>query len=527
MIKSSASGLARRVLALALSAAVACVASPLRTPGAIAGPIDLPDIGSSSDALLSTGGEVRLGKAFMRSVRQALPVLEDPLVTDYVETLGRSLLAADPSSRGSYTFFVVDQPVVNAFAGPGGYIGVYAGLISATQSESELAAVMAHEIAHVNQRHLLRSAEDQAKLSLPATALMLAAAILGAQVSSNAAAAAMTGLQAAMIQRQINFTRENEKEADRIGIAALASAGFDPYAMAGFFERLSKATRATDSGTPEFLRTHPVNTSRISDAMGRAEDYGPRQRPDSLRFQLTRAFLRERSYDRPEKSLDAFRATLREGRYNSETAERYGYALALLRSGDAAAARAELEPLLKAHPSVPELVVLDARIDLKQGNKDRALERLRQAVGLSPGSWALRYVYGQALLDAGQPRKAMEQLKTVAQMKPGNAVVYSMLSRAAVQSGDKAGVFRYRAEELFAEGQVEPAIRQLDFALRQRDIAYQQLAQIQARRDEMMEERCMAMESGEDSGSEKRPSRGEPGLPPCPKRRDRGSSRTE
>jgi beta-barrel assembly-enhancing protease len=475
--------MAAGLLTAVLLSLPALAPSPVRSD-----PLNLPDIGSSADAVMTSGAEKRLGKAFMRKAREALPVSDDPLLTDYLESLGKELLAATSTGGGPFSFFLIDLPVVNAFAGPGGYIGVYAGLILASESEDELAAVMAHEIAHVTQRHLMRSFEDQGRLSLPTTALMVAAAILGAQVSPDAGMAALAGLQAAALQRQINFTRENEKEADRIGIATLANAGRDPYAMAGFFDRLSKATRVYENNAPELLRTHPVNSSRIADALGRADEHGARQRPDSLRFQLTRARLRDASYKRPEQSLAAFKSSLKEGRYRSEIAERYGYALALLRSGQLAEAKTEAARLLAKEPSVPELIVLDAQIDQKRGEGAQAIDHLRQAAELAPANWALRTAYAEALMAGGQPHRALEELKTVARQRPGNAMLYELLSQAAIKSGDKAATYRYRAEKLYAEGDLEPAIKQLEFALRQRDIGYHDAAQMQVLLDAMKEE---------------------------------------
>ncbi|HYN78717.1 MAG TPA: M48 family metalloprotease, partial [Lamprocystis sp. (in: g-proteobacteria)] len=426
------------------------------------------------------------------------PVSDDPLLTAYLESLGSELVAADRSTKGSYNFFLIDQPVVNAFAGPGGHVGVFTGLILSAQSEDELAAVMAHEIAHVSQHHLMRGFEDQSKFNLPTMALMVAAAILASQVSGNAGMAALAGVQAAAMQHQINFTRENEKEADRIGIATLAAAGRDPYAMAGFFEKLSKSSRVYESGAPEFLRTHPVNSSRIGDALGRADSYGARQRADSLHFMLARARLRERAYDRPEKALEGFKASLREGRYGNETAERYGYALALLRAGQFASAKAESDKLLAAHPSLAEFIVLDAQLDVKLGTTDQALNHLKQAVALFPGNWALRTAYAQTLLAAGQPKQAMTELKTVSRQRPGNAMIYELLSQAAIKSGDKAATYRYQAEKLYAEGDLEPAIKQLEFALRQRDLRYQDAAQIQVLVDSWKEEERDLKKRGRD-----------------------------
>jgi predicted Zn-dependent protease len=452
---------------------------------------DLPDLGSSADAMMSTGAEVRLGRAFMRSVRAALSVLDDPILTSYLESLGNELVAADQHANGGFTFFLIDEPVVNAFAGPGGYIGVYAGLILAAETESELAAVIAHEIAHVTQHHLMRGFEDQQKISIPATALLVAAAILGAQVSSDAGMAAIMGIQAAAIQRQINFTRDNENEADRLGIATLAHAGHDPHAMAGFFGRLSRSSRLYEDDknrAPEFLRTHPVNSNRIADALARADEFGARQRPDSLRFQLARANLRERSYARAEQSVAHFRETLREGRHRNETAERYGYALALERARDVAGAQAETAKLLAAHPSLAEFIVLDALLDLQQGQTERAVKHLKQASGLYSDSWPLRIAYAEALISSGKPDRALDELMAVERLRPGNAMLYDLLEQAAMKAGNKAATHRFRAEKLYAEGDVEPAIRQLEIALRQRDIAYHDAARIQARLDAWKEE---------------------------------------
>jgi predicted Zn-dependent protease len=466
-------GLAAALLALTLTGPVAV------TRGA--DPLALPDFGSSADLVMSRGAERRLGTAFMRSVRAALPVIDDPLLTDYINSLGDRLATASGDGAGRYDFFLIDAPAVNAFAGPDGHIGVFAGLVLTTESESELAAVIAHEIAHVTQRHLMRAFEDQQRMSMPTAALMIAAAILGAQVDAQAGAAALAGVQAAAIQRRINFTRDNEKEADRIGISTLASAGFDPFAMPGFFERLSRATRIQESDAPELLRTHPVSTSRTADALGRAESYGHRQRPDDLRYHLTRADLRQRRSGNPEKAIAEFRATLASGRHRSEPAERYGLALALARGGQVAAATKLAGELLGEHPNQAELLVLDARLKVRAGRAGEAADALRTHIGLRPDNVPLRIAYAEALMAAGRPAQALETLEDLARRKPGRPEVYQLLSDAAGKSGRRLATHRYRAEYLYATGDLEPAIRQLEVALRQRDAEYYEASQVEAR----------------------------------------------
>jgi predicted Zn-dependent protease len=449
--------------------------------------VDLPDFGSSADLVMTSSQERRLGKEFMKSVREALPVIDDPLLTDYLESLGNRLVAASGTGAGRYNFFFIDNPTINAFAGPDGNIGVFAGLVLASESESEL-AVMAHEIAHVTQRHLMRAFEDQKRLSIPATAALIAAAILGAQVSSDFGAAALAGIQAATLQRQINFTRENEKEADRVGIATLAAAGFDPYAMPGFFERLAKASRTYESSAPEFLRTHPVTSSRTADAMGRAGRYGHKQRPDDLRFHLTRARLRERSFSSAEKAIEHFGNKVRGQRYRNETAAKYGYALSLARGNRIDEARSVAEGLLGKYPNQAEFIILDALLDATSGKKDRALTTLMTSVGLRPSNIPLRIAYSDVLMASGQSPRALKTLEDVARRSGGNILIYQKLSDAALKSGQKAATHRYRAEKLYAQGDLEPAIRQLEIALRQPGLSYHDASRIQVRLDAIKQE---------------------------------------
>lgn len=475
---------------LTLAAALA-IAPVLST----ADPFALPEFGSSADTVMSRAEQRELGQEFMKWVGKALPVSKDPVLTDYIETLGNQLVAAS-GHAGQYRFFLIDQPTVNAFAGPDGHVGVFAGLVLAAQTEAELAAVVAHEIAHVSQDHLMRAFEAQKQMTLPATALLLAAAVLGATVDANMGAAALAGIQGAAVQRQINFTRSNEEEADRIGIDTLARAGHDPYAMPGFFQRLSKATRVYESGAPDYLRTHPVTSNRIADALGRAEQYGHRQRPDSLRFHLVRANLRQRSYRSAEKAVQHFRETLDKGRFRNETAERYGYALALVRNGELSTALQQTKRLLDEHPSQLELIVLQADIHRRAGNAKQAVSEVKGAVGLSPGSWPLNQTYAEALLAAGRPAEALAVLERFVALRPDIAPIYELMADAAGKAGQRAQNYRWRAEYLYRTGDLEPAIRQLELALRLPAVDFHLSSKIQVRLEELQAEEKRRDERG-------------------------------
>lgn len=449
-----------------------------------ADPFALPDFGSSADTLMSRSEQRKLGQEFMKWVRKVLPISDDPVVTDYLQTLGQQLVKSS-GHPGHYEFFLVDEPVVNAFAGPDGRIGIFTGLILAAQTEGELAAVIAHELAHVSQDHLMRSFEAQKQMALPATALLLAAAVLGATVDANIGAAGLMGIQGAAAQRQINFTRANEEEADRIGIDTLARAGHNPYAMPGFFQRLAQTNRVSESSAPEFLRTHPVTTSRIADALNRARQHGLRQRADSLRFHLARANLRQHSESNPARAVEHFEKTLEEGRYRDETAQRYGYALALTRAGRFDAARAQLAPLVESHPSQTELLVLSAEIDRRSGQPEQAVRDLKGPVGLSPGNWPLNQAYAEALMANSRPADALAALERFVALRPDIAPIYELMADAAGKSGQRALNYRYRAEYLYRIGELEPAIRQLEMALRLKNLDFHLASKLEVRLDEM------------------------------------------
>ncbi|MGH8709258.1 MAG: M48 family metallopeptidase, partial [Burkholderiales bacterium] len=284
----------------------------------------LPELGDAAGAAIAPQVERRIGESIVREIRYRDPAyVDDAEITDFLDNLGRRLLSAIPEARQDFEFFAVRDPAINAFALPGGFVGVHTGLLVAAQSESELASVLAHEIAHVTQRHIARLIGAQQQMQLPSMVALAAAILLGGSRPDLAAGAAAAA-QGGMIQQQLSYTRDFEREADRIGFRTLQAAGFDVRAMPAFFEKMQRYGRLGDDGTvPSYLRTHPMTTERIADAQGRAATAQYRQHLDSLDFHLVRAKLRAESGE-PRDAVATLAAALRERRYANETAARYG-----------------------------------------------------------------------------------------------------------------------------------------------------------------------------------------------------------
>jgi predicted Zn-dependent protease len=478
------SRLARLCNTLALSLVLSL--TPVRAQVSVAE--QLPDMGDMSGNLMTPAEEVRLGQAFMRSVRRSQDVIDDPLLTDYLADLGSRLAAKSPGSGQTFTFFLIDNPAINAFAGPAGHIGIYTGLVTTAETESELAAVIAHEIAHVTQQHLLRTWEAASRMSVPQAAILLAAIVLGAAAGGDAGIAAAAAGQAGIIQQQLNFSRSNEQEADRVGIGILAEADFEPLAMPSFFQRMGRATQAQASTLPEYLRTHPVTTNRIADSLNRAEQYGYRQRVDDLRFHMLRAALREREVNDPDAAVRMFARTLGDGRYRNEDAERFGYVLALMRAKRLGEARAQLAPLLERHASLVELRIVDARLHHAEGNAEAAFASLRGGLALKPTNQALSVTLADLLLRNQRAEEAYLLLKPRVESWPQAAEPYGILAEAASAIGQPAEAHEYLAERHYRRGEIKPAILQLEIALRDYELDFFDSSRIEARLRELKAE---------------------------------------
>ena len=448
--------------------------------------VQLPDFGDPASAVISPAEEAEIGKNFMRQVRIHLVVVDDPEVEGYIQSLGYRLVSGGTQGSTSFYFFVVADPVINAFAAPGGYIGIHSGLFTGTESESELASVVSHEIAHVTQRHIVRAIAHSERTGLASLAGMLAAIAIGTQ-NVQAGAAAAAAASAGTRQSQINFTRANEKEADRVGIQMLASAGYDPRAMPIFFERLQMSTRYY-STPPEFLSTHPVTTNRIADSRGRAEQYPYKQYADSTSYGLVRAKLRVITTKDPARLVADFDAELDQGKKGQRTVLLYGRALALAKAGKRDRAREELRKLVEADPDRVSFRVALAQQELSATNIQEALAIFEDTYGLFPDSKQVVRGYADALLRAGQGQRALDVIDDYSRLYSMDAPLYRLAAEAYRQTGRVMESRMALGEHYYMNGDLRQAIHQLQLATREPVGDYYQRSRAEARLQELQRE---------------------------------------
>jgi len=450
--------------------------------GAGADDIQIPDMGSPADAILTKSTEAQIGRSIMRSIRLSGQVVEDPQINEYINEIGHRIAAQTNEGDHSFTFFVVNDSRINAFALPGGYIGVHTGLIEATRSEDELAGVLAHEVAHVTQRHIARAIHASSRQSILSTALMLGALILGAAGGdADAVQGAMAIAQGTAAQQQVNFTRSNEYEADRIGIGALAEAGFDPHGMGSFFEVMSRQQHsAPDTRMPEFLRSHPVTSARIAEARGRAQNYNRVQSTNTTNYGIAQARIRAEGFSTSEQAVEYFE---RRDYENQTEIERYGRAVAYQRAGRHDEAKDIFEEL-----SLSDQKVIAYHIGL--GQTQLALEQYAEgqqvfdrAIGLFPRNVPLVINYGELLLQLGKAEQAHEMLLDLMNNVAPTPEQVRLIARAANAAGDAAESYYYLSEYRLMTGDLIGGVNFLRQALRLPELQEIQRIRFEARID--------------------------------------------
>lgn len=442
----------------------------------------LPDLGEVSQAEFSPQMEKKVGEQIMQEIRLKEPsYLDDPEVAGYLNRLGHRLAANSEGARQDFEFFALRDSTLNAFALPGGYIGVHTGLILATQSESELASVLSHEISHVTQHHIARGVGQQSQSYLT-TLISLAAAILAsrAQGGGDAAMGALVAGQAANVQQQLSYSRDFEREADRMGIQLLDRSGFDVRGMGSFFERLQKSSRLYENNAPGYLRTHPLTTERIADMENRIQAMPYHQVADSLDFQLVRAKLRAQD-GAPQDAVVDFETMLKERKFSSEAAARYGLAEAQLRTRNYAAAEAQLAELHRLKAASPMVETLAADLRMKQNDPAGAARLLRSAATRYPTERAIAYALVEALLASDQPQEALKVTVADLQAYTTDFRMHELQAKTYAALGKHLQQHRAQGEAYFLQGQLVPAIEQFELAQKADDGDFYEHSQVDAR----------------------------------------------
>lgn len=478
----------------------------------------LPELGSSAGEILTPGQETAYGAYTLHELRRLGLVLEDPLIDAWLQGMGHRLAAVSDNPSQPFTFFMLRDREINAFATLGGYVGMNVGLVLTANREDEVAGVLAHEISHVTQRHVLRAVERAKKDQLPIMLVALGA-ILASQSSNgasadNATGAVVVGAQALMYQRMIDYTRANESEADRIGIQTLHRSGYDIDGMADFFARMQSATRGDSGGyqTPDYLRTHPVTTVRISEARDRAEKLHRENlskpattafssnnlllpgglaitRADNSpapgkQFEWARERLRVLSARSPAEAIAEYRTLAESLHAQTSDAHRYGLALAHIQAGQTEAAEPVLLELSRKYPqemwlrlALAEAAHVGQRPALMQARFD---ELLRQY----PENRAISLAYARALNDTASAeagRRSLSVLRPLLANGSDDPLLQQTYARAAEIAGDLGRAGEAYAESAFLSGRAEDALNQLTALLKRDDLDYIQRARIEAR----------------------------------------------
>jgi predicted Zn-dependent protease len=489
-------GLARRLI-------VAAVCCTLALPGGIAPAraqtLNLPALGDVASDDLSPANERRLGEAIMRQARQHPAFLTDPDTSDYLNALGYRLVSASPARFADFEFFAVRDPMLNAFALPGGFIGVHSGLVLGAANESELASVLAHEIGHVEQRHIARmisKQRDGTMMAIGALLLAILASRSGSTSSGDAAQAAVAAGQAAAMQQQLNFSREAEREADRVGFQILVNAGFDPAGMASFFSRLQQGTRIYESAAPEYLRTHPLTVERLSDIQNRVRETQVRPRPDSLDFQLVRSRLRILQDDSVQGLRDSavhFRSQIDIRSSTSLTAAYYGLALASMQLGDhATAVEAARKARLSSQAPSPMLDKLVSQTQFAAAKTDaeraEAVRLAGEAAARYPLSRLTAINYAELMQKNGQHEANVAYLRDQLALSRSDPRLFELMAVSYERLGRRTLQHQATAELYVLLGSPPAAIDQLQQARRAADADFYTMSEVDARLRELTQQ---------------------------------------
>jgi predicted Zn-dependent protease len=423
--------------------------------------------------------ERALGERWQRMFRSQVPTSSDPLIIDYLQKLLSELAETSQLTDQRLSLIVAKNASMNAFAVPGGVVGVHTGLFLFADNEHQLASVLSHELAHLSQRHFARGVEAQQKASIPAMAGLLGALVLAATVGGDAGIAAMTASQAVSMENSLRFSRQNEQEADRIGMVNMVKAGMDPNAVPEMFEGMMQSTRYTRR-PPEFLLSHPVTEKRIADSRGRAAQYPDKQYQNNLDYFLMQARIQLEHAVTPQAAVKRFRNEI-DGETLSQEGSRYGLVLALTASNETDAAWEALKPLLEKSPKKITYQIAAVDIFVADRQYDSALTLLERELKLYPDNHPLNVRYAETLMKAGRYALAENTLNEYSRKRPKDDYVWYLLAEVHGLAGNILGVHQARAEYFILNGVYDKAQSQLRNALKLSRSSYHTSALLQER----------------------------------------------
>jgi predicted Zn-dependent protease len=422
-------------------------------------PAPLPSIGETA-SLASKAEEKRIGQAWLRLFRGQVPMSSDPLLIEYTESLLKHLSQFNPAAGDELSLVIVKNKTINAFAVPGGIIGVNTGLYAYAESEAQFASVLAHELAHLSQRHYARGVEQQKGQAIFNTAALLGSILIAAAGGGEAGIAALQATQAGIIDQQLRFSRSFEQEADRIGMDTLISAGFNPHSMADMFDQIQRSTRFSTKA-PEFLLTHPITASRIADAENRARSYPANAPTSSLDYDLMRARVLFSDEPTPQQAISRFESELR-GFSASETGTKYGLALAYIAAKQFNNAQKLITELLQQHPNHPALII--AQSDIYSGSEQlsKAINIINQALIKKPDSYSLKIQLSRLFAANGDYKQTVELLNELALKRPNDISIWFNLAEYAGLAGDILTLHKARTEFFLLRASFDDAENQVN-----------------------------------------------------------------
>lgn len=425
--------------------------------------IELPVLGDAASGIISKQQEYELGRTWLKVFRSRVRAYDDPLMQIYLEQLLYNLATYSDLEDPRIELVLVKNPTMNAFAVPGGVVGFHTGVFAYAENEDQMASVLAHELAHLSQRHFARGAEAQKKNSMINMAGLLTTIVLAATAGGDAASAAMVTSQALALDNQLRYSRSNEQEADRMGLATMKRANRDPGAVADMFATLLKATRYTSSRPPEFLLTHPITEKRIGDARGRAMGTSMRQYEQNPEFYLMRARALVAMDKTPTESIDRFSAELKANTLRAEAAH-YGLALGYINANQLSKARAEMDNLLRSQPGNLVFLYTDIEIDIARKNYNTAVHRLDRQLAINPNNYPFMVLKSEALWQAQSYDAADTVLTALSRMRPEDPMIWYRLAEVRGLAGNISGLHQARAEYFILIGVFDKAREQLGLA---------------------------------------------------------------